>query len=32
MNIVAKVYEKVKKRQNDKNQNNISQMKTAGRK
>ena len=32
MNIVAKVYEKVEKRQNEKIHNNMSQMKTAGRK
>ena len=32
MNIVAKVYEKVKKRQNEKIHSNMSQMQTAGRK
>ena len=32
MNMVAKVYEKVKKRQNEKIHSNISQMQTAGRK
>ena len=32
MNIAAKVYQKVKKRQNEKVHNNMSQMQTAGRK
>ena len=32
MNIVAKVYEKVLKRQNEKVHSNMSQMQTAGRK
>ena len=32
MNIVVKVHEKVKKRQNEKVHSNMSQMQTAGRK